>query len=440
MEQFLPKHYSKAIGNDLSMVCIAFGGQIVLSNELYKSLKFMNKKTKFTVINPFDFNEEYCIIFEGREIQYSEFIRITNSVSVVSLDLGFAILLSDGRVLFIIACSEKECYKKLNNNLKDICVEYLFACKSILFFYSKGSLYRLKRVTEIEDLGTYLGYMYACNTLLLLNSNLTITNLTITNYKSKWYCRSEYIEPKITDGEGASAGAQDIKENNNNGIIREYNVKCCQGFLISEINSITITEIGIFVLFLSGNIVSYTENTEISVDYQSIIDILKLKNVKELLYVNKILFVKLNNNNIIHADFSNMHLLNSTSIQILENVDRILLTCGLCIVLHVDSTISLIPQTPNLNFEMLNEFFTSQLSALHTNNIKEILKFTKLDDERLTITDNKHCIIFISDDNKLKILNIKTFEYENLNLHFMIGHIHDDLLELDLIEFGGTYI
>lgn len=148
----------------------------------------------------------------------------------------------------------------------------------------------------------------------------------------------------------------------------------------------------------------------------------------------------MNDNNIIHADLSNMHLLNSTSIQILENVDRILLTCGLCIVLHASSEISLIPQTPNLNFEMLNEFFTSQLSALHTNNIKEILKFTKLDDERLTITDNKHCIIFISDYNKLKILNIKTLEYENLNLHFMIGHIHDDLLELDLIEFGGTYI
>lgn len=280
MEQFLPKHYSKAIGNDLSMVCIASGGQIVLSNELYKSLKFMNKKTKFTVPNPFDFNEEYCIIFEGREIQYSEFIRFTNSVSVVSLDLGFAILLSDGRVLFIIACSEKECYKKLNNNLKDICVEYLFACKSILFFYSKGSLYRLKRVTEIEDLGAYLGYIYACNSLLLLNSNLTITNLTITNYKSKWYCRSEYIEPKITDSEGASAGASDIKENTESGIIREYNVKCCQGLLISEINSITITEIGIFVLFLSGNIVSYTENTEISVDYQSITDILNLRMLK----------------------------------------------------------------------------------------------------------------------------------------------------------------
>lgn len=270
MEYFQPSHFSVASLKD-QLLCINESNKLVASNSL-SSLLIFSEAPKL---------HEYIILKDNEIINYAELMAIDNAISVVSMHVGYIILLSSGKLVYITTKRYSNDVKLTNDKIKDLNVEYLGTKSARAFeflFYCKDAvcIVNISKST-IEEYNNVKGYIYRYMTLVTLDFDdcINIINRSDTTKKfNKLECMqgAKIVTKKISN-------FKDLR--------------------VDDIFQITIQEGtgSIHILLKDGSVVCYVKSNHSSKFYDIILADMPIKHIQTF---DDVLFCLTNSNNL-HA-------------------------------------------------------------------------------------------------------------------------------------------
>lgn len=399
MSCFEPKHLNHNFDKATQYgIFINYNGGVVITQKLLSKLignkGDINKNTKDDdgenteddgdepekYIDPLILSESYYSIFyDGKNITYNELSLINNAISVCYFCSIYIILLSNSKVVFLLHPIDLEYLLKLNENLVDIEIQYISESFDKLYIYSNTRLIVIKNNLNISIYTNVIGYLTEYHILLILYDDYRVvcmlSKLTVLNPDNA------------------------LKVTNFNDIFGDM-----------DPNLITNINIGLNYLYIiyNGKSLCYSYSNKISVFGKFINN---LTNIKKFDIIDEATVCLLDDNRLIFR-----YNCDGYEIEFCDNVDRYFILRALLVCFHFDGSLSVIRyQTPKERrstvWYFLPELYKCLTNPDNYEGINRVLTCVHYN------TVDK-LLIYVSVDNKLEILNIKTSELVNLSKVF----------------------
>lgn len=413
MEQFQGRHYPHANNSPCIFVVLSENGNIILSDSL-----------KNNIICSEPIQNKYVIVHSGNILSYAKLQSITNALSVISSVFGFVILLDVGTLVYIILEIHIERLKIFNQN---ICNEHIqkidkFPDTEVYILYFTNKLLITQYGLEFKVFENVYGYYIISDTktILTLDQNGYI-HTTLDILFNKFDEIAEMDEVEGTD------------------IIHITSTKIFEGVNISDVKYLfACSQLAICIL--------YSTHTQNIPPTYSLSTLHTNKVSPHTLHTTPLLYYSKNKNIEMYMKLTKIDMLEK-----IEYFDSFLLcACSnktVIIFKNIDTSIETISDDYT---EYDEKILLDTVECITYHNVEKYLKFPTtlvllLTNKSLKYIPSKHlpsavskfledtcefidefvmytCINFIphmfyiTNNNKVQIVNMKTFEPSNLNL------------------------
>lgn len=392
MQVFQPKHYNSVDDDD--------GVSIMYDNHILLSKMFSFSSDGMHIIRKFNDNGKllkYSIVLNNSVISVKELFLIDNAVSVVFCMQTYIILLANESVLYIAPNYLLANILQLNKIIEGIQIQYIDNNDKYLILYSNENLHTINELLQINTYDNVIGYLANYNTILILKNDdrIEFLNQTLPYFVDRKY-----------------------------GIIMNYDD------ILKDTDLTTLIHIDLGL------------NTIIIVLYESIIFYSNIyDNGCFRMYLQANTTFKsikcVENNYLFH--FNDNRLLIESKTMFCDdddynysNVVRWLFIEGILVCIHSDNKITgiryLLEDEEGTRYSEMYEILYLVLIDPRNfdkiSNIKKSIAYFSI--------KNNHFLAFLNMDNELEILNIKTLEFETLDLFFIVN---PELKKLPLLDY-----
>lgn len=404
MKAFTPKHNNLTYRKTGEGIFITFDNHIVATHALKNKILSSN-------------TDKYQILYEDAILTYNDLKVIDNAISVSCFFACYLILLSNGKLIYIVSNVERVSMLSLKEMFDDTKIEYIHNNFYTILLYSMGTLYSINRKLKIKIYNNVIGYACKYDMLLILFNDNRVSCVCST----KMY--------KI-----------DVDVNTNKNIKLEFDTNdIFNGIdhsLITKI-SINFSEISVVV---SGRYI-YWGRFSVNKFYD---DVKTLTNIKNVFKCNDIYFCLLKDRRLLFKKNSSKY-----ELEVCLDVVGYVFISSYLVCFHSDKSVTVIQYRLSKIMREIEKPINPKLYTFLTNglntikNIKASMKCNvsafsedadtiEVEDPIETI-ESINFIMYLTKCNTIEILDIENMKLMSLST---IIDVDADIQQLNLFSYG----